>query len=129
VCPHCLICHLVPKKRPKTIRFNLNLIPQVQRCLNIWTERQVFSEKFVSELSAIIKQNRAEQDLIDNFQPQQLCTQIKIMRALEDDTDYKLKTLREADLNLVTQTSFSSISGLQLKMGIFFKMTTLDKFC
>ena len=35
------------------------------------------------------------------FQPQQLCTQIKIMRALEDDTDYKLKTLRDADLNLV----------------------------
>ena len=57
-------------------------------------------------MSAIIKQNRAEQDLIDNFQPQQLCTQIKIMRALEDDTDYKLKTLREADLNLVMHPSF-----------------------
>lgn len=74
---------------------------KVQRCLNIWNERQVFSEKFISDLSAIIKQNRAEQDLIDNFQPQQLCTQIKIMRALEDDTDYKLKTIKESDFNIV----------------------------
>jgi hypothetical protein len=40
--------------------------------------------------------------MLYSFQPQQLCTQIKIMRALEDDTDYKLKTLREADLNLVS---------------------------
>ena len=41
---------------------------KVQRCLNIWSERNVFNEKFVAELLAIIKQNRAEQDLVDNFQ-------------------------------------------------------------
>ena len=36
----------------------------------------------------------ADQDIVDNFQPQQLCTQVKIMKALEDDTDFKLKTLK-----------------------------------
>ncbi len=41
---------------------------KVQRCLDIWSERQVFNEKFVGELSAIIKKNREEQELIDNFQ-------------------------------------------------------------
>ena len=35
------------------------------------------------------------------LQPTQLCTQIKIMKALEDDTDYKLKTVKEAEINLV----------------------------
>ena len=35
------------------------------------------------------------------FQPTQLCTQIKIMKALEDDTDYKLKTVKEAEINLI----------------------------
>ena len=41
---------------------------KVQRCLDIWVERQVFSEKFVGELSPIIKKNKEEQELIDNFQ-------------------------------------------------------------
>ena len=41
---------------------------KVQRCLDIWAERQVFTEKFVSELSAMIKKNKEEQELIDNFQ-------------------------------------------------------------
>ena len=53
---------------------------------------------------------------MENFQPTQLCTQvypppfseqishfgnfqIKIMKALEDDADYKLKTLKENDLD------------------------------
>ena len=35
------------------------------------------------------------------MQPQQLCTQIKIMKALEDDTDYKLRTVKESELNLM----------------------------
>jgi hypothetical protein len=52
----------------------------------------------------IFKQIILKLFLITFFQPQQLCTQIKIMRALEDDTDYKLKTLREADLNLVNKS-------------------------
>lgn len=34
------------------------------------------------------------------FQPAQLCTQLKIMKALEDDTEYKMKTLRESDLDV-----------------------------
>jgi hypothetical protein len=41
---------------------------KVQRCLDIWSERQVFNEKFVAELSAAIKKNKEEQELIDNFQ-------------------------------------------------------------
>ena len=36
-----------------------------------------------------------------SFQPNQLCTQLKIMKALEDDTDYKLKTLKERERSLL----------------------------
>jgi hypothetical protein len=31
-------------------------------------DTQVFSEKFIAELAVIIKKNREEQELIDNFQ-------------------------------------------------------------
>ena len=43
---------------------------KVMRCLNIWIERQVFEEKFVNDLTAIIDpgQNKADQDILDNFQ-------------------------------------------------------------
>ena len=37
----------------------------------------------------------------NSFQPNQLCTQLKIMKALEDDTDYKLKTLKERERSLL----------------------------
>jgi hypothetical protein len=37
-----------------------------KRFYNIGT--QVFSEKFIAELAVIIKKNREEQELIDNFQ-------------------------------------------------------------
>ena len=32
------------------------------------------------------------------FQPTQLCTQLKIMKALEDDTDYKQKSAKETEM-------------------------------
>ena len=43
---------------------------KVHRCLNIWSERQVFEDRFVQELISMIdpSQNRAEQDILDNFQ-------------------------------------------------------------
>ena len=76
---------------------------KVVRCLNIWSERHVFEESFIAELIAIVdtSQNKADQDIVDSFQPTQLCTQIKIMKALEDDTDYKLKTVKESEINLM----------------------------
>ena len=33
----------------------------------------------------------------ENFQPKELCSQIKIMKAFEEDTNHKLKTLEEND--------------------------------
>jgi hypothetical protein len=42
---------------------------------------------------------KEDEEIVENFQPPQLCTQIKIMKALEDDADYKLKTLKENDLD------------------------------
>jgi len=77
---------------------------KVVRCLNIWQERLVFEEKFITDLLAVVdpaKNKTADQDILDTFQPTQLCTQIKIMKALEDDTDYKLKTVKEAEINLI----------------------------
>ena len=49
---------------------NLKITEKVIRCLNIWSERQVFEDKFVQELITSIdpSQNRAEQDILDNFQ-------------------------------------------------------------
>ena len=43
---------------------------KVHRCLNIWSERQVFDDRFVQELISMVdpSQNRAEQDILDNFQ-------------------------------------------------------------
>ncbi|XP_040572033.1 uncharacterized protein [Lepeophtheirus salmonis] len=70
------------------------------RCINIWSERNVFSESFLDDIKAIILEDK-ETEEIDNFQPTQLCTQIKIMKALEDDTDYKLKTLKDSEINIM----------------------------
>jgi hypothetical protein len=49
---------------------NTKITEKIIRCLNIWSERQVFEDKFVQELIASIdpSQNRAEQDILDNFQ-------------------------------------------------------------
>ena len=75
---------------------------KVSRVINIWSERQVFEEKFIKELTAILEvSKKTDNDIVDSFQPHQLCTQIKIMKALEDDSAYKLKTLKEADIDLV----------------------------
>ena len=46
-----------------------------------------------------------DQEIVDNFQPNQLCTQVKIMKALEDDTAYKLRTLKENELDLIDTES------------------------
>ena len=35
--------------------------------------------------------------IMENFQPKELCSQIKIMKAFEKDTNYKLKTLEKND--------------------------------
>ena len=49
---------------------NTKITQKVIRVLNIWLERQVFEEKFIQELISSIdpRQNRAEQDILDNFQ-------------------------------------------------------------
>jgi len=89
---------------------------KVVRCLNIWSERQVFEEKFITELVGVVdpSQNKQgnEQDILDSFQPTQLCTQIKIMKALEDDTDYGLKTVKESEINLM---DLEDLDGLREK--------------
>ena len=74
---------------------------QVRRVLDIWGERQVFPDKFLKELVAILESGKKKDinDIVDSFQPNQLCTQIKIMKALEDDTEYKLKTLSKSGIN------------------------------
>lgn len=76
---------------------------KIKRVLNIWSERAIFPDKFLKELTAILEIGKKKDinDIVDSFQPTQLCTQIKIMKALEDDSDYKLKTLSESDVNLV----------------------------
>ena len=52
----------------------------------------------LSEIEEVV----SEEDSIDwsrgNFKPNDLCSQIKIMKAFEDDTNYKLKTLTENDM-------------------------------
>ena len=80
-----------------------NISGKIRRVINIWSERQIFSDKFTKELVAILETGKKKDitDIVNSFQPNQLCTQIKIMKALEDDTEYKLKTLTEADVNLM----------------------------
>ena len=71
---------------------------------SIWAERQIFEQSFLDELSSLLDPESAskeEQNMVDNFQPNQLCTQLKIIKALEDDTDYKLKTLKDNELDLI----------------------------
>ena len=44
---------------------------KVIRCLNIWSERGVFEEKFIADLIAIVDPNKnkaADQDILDTFQ-------------------------------------------------------------
>ena len=72
---------------------------------------------------------KEDEEIVENFQPTQLCTQvdvfcscspsdlgnfqIKIMKALEDDADYKLKTLKENDLDN------KDIEEIKVRLGIF----------
>ena len=48
-----------------------------------------------------MKNGKTQIENDNSFQPNQLCTQLKIMKALEDDTDYKLKTLKERERSLL----------------------------
>lgn len=76
-----------------------SIYSKVKRCIDIWAERGVFNEKYIGELTRILEAGRhSTAEVVDSFQPNQLCTQMKIMKALEDDTEYKLKTVSEADL-------------------------------
>ena len=54
---------------------NTKITEKVIRCLSIWSERQVFEDKFVQELITSIdpSQNREEQEILDNFQVSYLC--------------------------------------------------------
>ena len=76
--------------------------PKVQRCLDIWEERDVFDKEYLQDLTCLIDLTpvKEDQEIVENFQPPQLCTQIKILKALEDDADYKLKTLKENELDI-----------------------------
>lgn len=76
------------------------IAPKVQRCLDIWGQRDVFDEEFIKELTGLIDMTPLKEDaeIIENFQANELCKQVKIMKALEDDADYKLRTLKENDL-------------------------------
>lgn len=79
-----------------------NISPKVKRVIHIWSERGVFNDKFLTELTAILEAGTKKNidDIVDSFQPHQLCTQIKIMKALEDDTEYKLKSVTENGDNI-----------------------------
>ncbi len=104
-------CQAVLKEAMTHFRQPEKVAAKVKRCLDIWEERQVFEAAFVQELRVALDDDgskrassasggpasTAETTVMENFQPQQLCTQLKIMKALEDDTDYKLKTVREAE--------------------------------
>ena len=76
--------------------------PKVQRCLDIWEEREVFDKDYIQDLTSLIDLTpvKEDQEIVENFQPPQLCTQIKVLKALEDDADYKLKTLKENELDI-----------------------------
>jgi len=86
--------------------------PKVQRCLDIWEEREVFDKDFIQDLTSLIDLTpvKEDQEIVENFQPPQLCTQIKVLKALEDDADYKLKTLKENELDI------QNIEEMKLKL-------------
>ena len=49
------------------------IAPKVQRCLDIWREREVFEDKFIGELAATLdpgnpKSKEDEQEIVDSFQ-------------------------------------------------------------
>jgi len=83
---------------------------KIRRVLDIWSEREVFAEKFVremiSELEGVSATNAGKDGdqtgEVDNFQPGQLCTQLKIMKALQDDAEFREKALKEHKLDLDT---------------------------
>ncbi len=66
---------------------------KINRCLDIWSDRSVFNEKNIKNWKKLMQpKKKPDQEIVDNFQPNQLCTQIKILKALEDDTG-KLVTI------------------------------------
>ena len=101
---------------------------QVRRVLDIWGERQVFPDKFLKELVAILESGKKKDihDIVDSFQPNQLCTQIKIMKALEDDTEYKLKTLSKSGINKIFDLGNIPINDVRLFGVIFYPPTKVQ---
>ena len=100
----------------------------MRRVLDIWGERQVFPDKFLKELVAILESGKKKDihDIVDSFQPNQLCTQIKIMKALEDDTEYKLKTLSKSGINNIFDLGNITINDVPLVGVIFYPQLKSD---
>ena len=49
------------------------IVQKIHRVLNIWSERQIFPEKIVTELMTVIESglNKEDQEIVDNFQVNQ----------------------------------------------------------
>ena len=74
-----------------------------------------------------MKNGKTQIENDNSFQPNQLCTQLKIMKALEDDTDYKLKTLKERERSLLEADPDARRENL--KVSSQFLNRCLSTFC
>ena len=70
--------------------------PKVQRCLDIWNERDVFSTEYIQELASLIGLNpvisvKKDLEFVENSSPNKPCRKkLKLTEDLEKKTNYKL---------------------------------------
>ena len=70
--------------------------PKVQRCLDIWKERDVFSAEYIQELASLIALNpvisvKKDLEFVENSSPIKPCRKkLKLTEDLENKTNYKL---------------------------------------
>ncbi|XKL59875.1 hypothetical protein PGB90_000891 [Kerria lacca] len=77
---------------------------KILRLLKIWDERNIYDETFLADLSGLLtahtkKSNQlSTAELIQEFQPSLLFSKIRKCKVLEEDTDLKLKIVKECNI-------------------------------
>ncbi|XP_071444475.1 uncharacterized protein [Hetaerina americana] len=76
----------------------------ILRIFNIWDERGVYDEAFISDLTGLLststKGQASEAVVVNDFQPRILIEKIKSCKECEDETDLLLKKLNDSHLSL-----------------------------
>lgn len=90
-----------------------SILPNVQRVLTVWLDREIFEEEYVQELrDSLDKQKlQAAQNakIVERFKPTEMTDKIKEMMKREDDNEKKLKMLKLVKVDVSSPEAIQQI--------------------